>query len=204
MEVSAIKTVIFDLGNVLVFFSYEKIIAQISALTGLSPQKIQELLIQKELHGAYESGNISGEEIYNIFLNESSNSFSQEQFFFAASDIFQRNDPIYPLVKKLKKRGYRLILLSNTSPAHYNFLTTRLPILEIFDAKILSYEVKALKPHPKIYRAAIQAAQCSPQECFYTDDVPEFVLAAKAHGIDAEVFRDVTDLECQCKKRKLL
>ena len=199
-----IKTIIFDLGNVLVFFSYEKIISQISSLSGLSPHIIKELLIRKELHGAYESGKISDEEIYNIFLKEAPQSFSQEQFFLAASDIFQLNDPIYPFVKALKKRGFRLILLSNTSPAHYQFLTPRLPILDLFDAKILSYEVKALKPHPRIYAAAIEAAGCSPQECFYTDDVPEFVSAARVHGIDAEVFTNVQELEKQCKKRQLI
>jgi len=199
-----IKTAIFDLGNVLVFFSYDKIIAQTAALTGLTPNAIRELLIRKELHGAYESGKISSENIYNIFLKEAPKSFTPEQFFFAASDIFQPNDSIFPLVKKLKKQGLRLVLLSNTSPAHFDFLTSRLPILDLFDAKVLSYEVKALKPHPRIYAAAIEAAKCSPQECFYTDDIPEFVIAARTHGIDAETFTNSEALENQFKKRRLV
>ncbi len=104
----------------------------------------------------------------------------------------------------LKKKGVRLVLLSNTSPAHYDFLTARLPILDLFDAKILSFEVGALKPHPHIYSAAIEAAQCSPQECFYTDDIPEYIIAARTHGIDAEIFTDVETLWQHFKKRQLI
>lgn len=199
-----IKTVIFDLGNVLVFFSYEKIIAQVSALTGLKSAAIQELMIQKQLHGAYESGKVSSRELYNLFLKDSPKSFTEEQFFLAASDIFQPNDSIFPYVSRLKKKGLRLVLLSNTSPAHFDFLSSRLPILDLFDAKILSFEVKALKPHPRIYAAAIEAAGCAPQECFYTDDVPEFVIAARTHGIDAETFTGVEGLADQCRKRNIL
>jgi putative hydrolase of the HAD superfamily len=199
-----IKTVIFDLGNVLVFFSFEKIIAQVSSLTGLSPQAIHELLVRRELHGAYESGKISSENIYQIFLKESPKPFTPQEFFFAASNIFQPNDSIFPLLKTLKKKDLRLVLLSNTSPAHYDFLTPRLPILNLFDAKVLSFEVGALKPHPRIYSAALEAAQCSPQECFYTDDIPEYILAARTYGIDAEVFTDVKTLQEQFRQRSLV
>ena len=199
-----IKTAIFDLGNVLVFFSFEKAFAQVSSLTGLSSNAIQELLIRRELHGAYESGKISSEGIYNIFLQESPKSFTPQDFFFAVSDIFRPNDPIFPFLTELKKKGLRLVLLSNTSPAHYDFLTPRLPILDLFDAKILSFEVGALKPDPKIYSAAIEAAECSPQECFYTDDIFEYVLAARSHGIDAEIFTDVKTLKGHYKKRRLI
>jgi len=198
------KTVIFDLGNVLVFFNLEKIYSQVSAISGISPQAIQELLIQRKLHGAYESGKISSEGLYKIFLSASAKFFTQEDFFFAASDIFQPNEPMIPLLTALKKKGFRLVLLSNTSPAHFEFLTHRLPILKLFDAKILSFEVGALKPHHRIYSAAIEAAQCSPHECFYTDDIPEFIIAARTHGIDAEIFTDAPKLQSHLEKRQLL
>jgi putative hydrolase of the HAD superfamily len=199
-----IRTAIFDLGNVLVFFALDKIFSQVSCITGLSPQAIQELLIRRKLQFAYESGKISSEELYAIFLNESPRSFTSQEFFHAASDIFHPNEPMEPLLKTLKKNGLRLVLLSNTSPAHFEFLTSRLPMLALFDAKILSYQVGALKPHHRIYSAAIEAAQCSPQECFYTDDIPEYVVAARTHCIDAEVFTDAFSLESQLKKRQLL
>jgi glucose-1-phosphatase len=198
-----IKTAIFDLGNVLVFFDFEKIISQVSSLSGLSSQKIKELLIQKELHKSYESGKISSEEMFEIFAQEAPKPFTFQEFFYAASDIFQPNDEIVPLIKSLKAGGLRLVLLSNTSPAHYEFLTSLLPILSLFDAKILSYEVGAVKPDPKIYMAALKAAHCSPQECFYTDDIPEYVAAARTHGIWAEVFTDVPTLRTLLTKYQL-
>jgi HAD superfamily hydrolase (TIGR01509 family) len=60
---------------------------------------------------------------------------------------------------------------------------------------VLSYEVKAMKPSPAIYREAIARAQCRPEECFYTDDIPAYVEGARREGIDAVQFESCAQLE---------
>ena len=61
-------------------------------------------------------------------------------------------------------------------------------MLRHFDDLVLSYEVKAMKPSPLIYREAIARAQCRPEECFYTDDIAAYVEGARREGIDAVQF----------------
>lgn len=177
---------------------------QISECTGLSVPQIQDLLNSQNLRERYETGEVDSNLLYQIFQSSAKKPFTAREFYYAASDIFTPNEPIYPLVYSLKEQGLRLVLLSNTSPAHFEFISNRYPVLNHFDAKILSYEVRACKPDPHIYRAAIEAALCSPQECFYTDDIPEYIEGAKEHGIDAEIFQDVPTLKMHLSKRFLL
>ena len=47
-----------------------------------------------------------------------------------------------------------------------------------------------MKPSARIYEAAVAAAQCSPEECFFTDDIADYVEAARAFGIDAVQFQN--------------
>ena len=199
-----IKTVLFDVSNVLVFFSHAQMLSQISLCTGLPLEKVQDLLLKDQLRDRYEVGRVSSEELYRIFRILSPKPFTPAELYRAASDIFAPNEPIYPLVRSLKEKGLRLVLLSNTSPAHFEFIKERYPVLNLFDATVLSYEVGTCKPHPEIYQAALNAARCSAQECFYTDDIPAFIEGAKALGIDAEVFLDVDTLRRHLLDRFLL
>ncbi len=199
-----IKTVAFDLGNVIVFFSFAKAIEQISTCTGLSPDQIQHLLIHQNLRDLYESGSINCNQLYGEFTRISPKTFTFQQLFHAISDIFTPNSTIFPIIEALKAKGTRLILLSNTSKAHIDYILPNYPILDLFDAKVLSFEVKASKPHPQIFQAALSAAQCEPHECFYVDDIPHYVDAARKHGIDAEVFTNTAALRHQLSVRGLL
>ena len=72
---------------------------------------------------------------------------------------------------------------------HYEMLEPRLPVLKHFDAYTLSYKLGSQKPAPAIYRDAIVKAGCEPGECFYTDDVQEYIDGARASGIRAAQFR---------------
>ena len=58
-----------------------------------------------------------------------------------------------------------------------------------------------MKPNPRIYAEAIARAQCAPEECFFTDDIPEYVAGARAAGIDAVQFQSATQLESALKER---
>ncbi len=67
-------------------------------------------------------------------------------------------------------------------------------MLQRFDACVLSYQVGAVKPEKAIFRAALDAIGCLPAECFYTDDVVQYVEAGRAFGLLAEVFTGVPSL----------
>jgi putative hydrolase of the HAD superfamily len=92
-------------------------------------------------------------------------------------------------------RGRRLLLLSNTNIIHFAMIRERYSLLRHFHDMILSYEVGALKPSPRIYREAIARAGCQAEECFFTDDVAAFAEAARLEGIDAIQFKSLKQLQ---------
>jgi FMN phosphatase YigB (HAD superfamily) len=94
------------------------------------------------------------------------------------------------------------VLLSNTNPIHFEMIRATFPhYLRHFDQLVLSYEAKALKPQPEIYRAAIEAARCPAEECFFTDDILEYVEGARRLGIDAVQFESPQQIERELRAR---
>lgn len=190
-----IKTIYFDLGNVLIFFSPDKMFAQLSKCIGISAAEIKEKLYETSLREEFETGKIGTEDLYRYFSKQGKREFSLSEFTTAFADIFTPNKELWPLVAQLKKQGIRLVLLSNTSECHYRFIDTHYPILKQFDHCVLSYEVGTWKPDPHIFKKALEHAKCAPHECFYTDDIPEFITSARNVGLPGEVFTDVPSLK---------
>lgn len=196
-----LKTFFFDIGNVLLFFSHEKMFAQVAACSGLSVDAIKTHLLEQRIAEQYESGQLGSEEVFQLLKERASQPFSFTSFLDAISDIFTPNESLWTLVQQIKQAGHRLIIISNTNESHFNHISSNYPILQLFDQKVLSFEVGALKPDPRIYQKALSLARCEPAECFYTDDVAKFVLSAKTCGIDSEVFVDTPTLHRQLVER---
>jgi len=74
-------------------------------------------------------------------------------------------------------------------------------LLRHFDDLVLSYEVRAMKPQPEIFQAAVARAGCRAEECFYTDDIAAYVDAARQMGIDGVVFESRVQLEGELRRR---
>jgi HAD superfamily hydrolase (TIGR01509 family) len=68
-------------------------------------------------------------------------------------------------------------------------------MLSHFDGYTLSYKVGVQKPGEAIYRDAVAKAGCEPRECFYTDDIQDYVEAARRIGIQAAQFRGLEELK---------
>jgi putative hydrolase of the HAD superfamily len=99
------------------------------------------------------------------------------------------------------KRRYPLVLLSNTNVIHFEMLEAHYPILQLFDRRVLSHEVRAMKPSPIIYEAAVAKARCKASECFFTDDIAAYVQGACQCGIDAVQFQNQGQIERELRAR---
>lgn len=195
------KTVFFDIGNVLVFFNQEKMFEQISLCSGIDLFDVKKLLLEHHLGEQYEIGKIDSEGIFQIFQNHSPKSLSLYELLDAASNIFTPNFELWPLVEELKKQQVRLVLLSNTNECHFNHLYSHYPVLHLFDHKVLSYEVGSAKPNALIFQKALSYAD---GESFYTDDLSENILAARRLGLDGEVFTGIPSLKTHLASRGFL
>lgn len=196
-----IRTCLFDMGNVLVHFCHDRMCDQIAALCGQTGPILKQQLIDSGWQWDFERGLVTPQQFHGWFEQTFQTKVELADLAHAASDIFTLNAPIVPVLDQLKSKGYRLVLLSNTSIFHYQFIRQRFQVLDRFDDFVLSYEVKSLKPDPAIYDAAIQKIGCDAAECFYTDDIPKYVEGGRRHGLDAEVYTSVPELKRQLMAR---
>ena len=84
---------------------------------------------------------------------------------------------------------YRIGMISNAWPDARQILDEKLRISSYFDAVITSAEVGFAKPHPHIYRMALQALDITPEQAVFVDDFLENVEAARALGMRTIHFR---------------
>ena len=184
----AIKACLFDMGNVLVYFSHERMCENVAKVSGASFELVQKILIQDGLLFQIECGQITEEELHQQFQVLSKTSVGQSQFLTAIADIFELNESMVSLIDELKKQSLKLVLLSNTSANHFNFIRDQFSILDAFDDMTTSFHVGALKPDESIYLDAIERAGCLPEQCFYTDDIEAYVLKGRDLGLHAEIY----------------
>jgi HAD superfamily hydrolase (TIGR01509 family) len=79
----------------------------------------------------------------------------------------------------------------------WHFLRPQLPVLERFSALVLSYELGRAKPDPEIFRAALRRVGRPPEACAFFDDVPAYVDAACALGIQGQAFTTAANFRGQ-------
>jgi len=197
----AIKTVIFDLGRVIVPFDFRRGYERIAPLCGLPAEEIPKRIGASGLVSRFESGDIGSRDFVREFSKLFALETSYETFCEIWNSVFLPETLIPESMVAGIARHYRTVLLSNTNPIHYAMLRESYPLLRHFHAYVLSYEVGAMKPLPAIYQRAIEAAQCLPEECFFTDDIPAYVEAARTHGIDAVQFESAAQIEAELRKR---
>jgi putative hydrolase of the HAD superfamily len=189
-----ITTVVFDFGNVLGFFSHRKSAEQVAAYSDRTPEAVQAYLYGGRLEADYESGRLSTAVFTGMARETCRLACTDEQFAAAYSDMFWPNDDVCALVPPLKRR-YRLYLLSNTNDLHYRqFKAQFAGVLSYFDGLVLSHEVGARKPDPRIYEACRARAGRPAAECLFIDDLPSNVEGAVACGWQGLVYRPGADL----------
>ncbi|HOX22935.1 MAG TPA: hypothetical protein PLL10_05680, partial [Elusimicrobiales bacterium] len=157
-----IKAFIFDLGNVLVAFDRYKIVDKLSSAAACSPVEFIGAYQESNIEDRLERGLLKDEELFAWFCGLGFKG-GFEQFRLLWCDNFEEIKPVSRLFLSLKNRG-KVLILSNTSRLHYEFLSNKFPFLKAADAAVLSYELGLRKPEPEIYKAALRAAGVEPEE----------------------------------------
>lgn len=195
------KAILLDLGKVVIPFDLGRGYAALEPHSPYPPEELRQRIASAGIVDRFETGQLSSREFVARFSSLLGIDVGYERFCELWSSIFLPG-PLVPesLLAGLRRR-YRLLALSNTNAIHFEMVRRRYPVLRHFHDFVLSHEVGAAKPDPKIYQAAIDRAGCRPQECFFTDDSAPFVEAARRLGLDAVGFESAAQLERELDAR---
>lgn len=191
-----IRTVISDMGNVLVHFDHWRSCRALAEMCDLSPERIYEKMFRSGLELEYDLGRISSEAFGHKIMELLDLSCPLDVIRRIWSEIFWPMDGMEDLVRALKK-NYKLVLLSNTNEWHFSYCYETYPLIKCFDAYALSFRVGSRKPDPAIFESALRMAGPLPEECVYIDDVQDYVTAGQELGIQGIRFEDVPGLKAK-------
>lgn len=198
-----IRAILFDLGNVLVDFSFQDALSHLSAVTGKTPKAIHEFFFQSDLERRFEVAALDPLEFFEEVRAGLGFPGSFAEFADIWNNIFVENPQAQGLLARLKT-AYPIVLVSNTNEMHFNHVEKHCRVLDHVHHLILSHRVKARKPHPDIYHAALKAAGVKASEAVFVDDLIVNVTAAKELGLHAVHFQGMDHLESEFQSLGIL
>jgi len=90
---------------------------------------------------------------------------------------------MYELINELKSRGYKLFLCSNAAESFHKYEDS-IEAFKLLDAKIVSADIKAVKPDKEFFDYVLKTYDLKAEECFFIDDLATNIKGAYECGID--------------------
>ena len=177
-----VRTVVFDLGKVLVEFDYGIAGRKLAERSRMPAAELGKFLVHVPLIIRYETGLISSEEFYQEVRAASGYTGDMEDFASLFADIFTPIDAMVSLQSELRRKGFPTFIFSNTNELAVRFIRRNFPFFQNFDGYILSYEHYAMKPDAKLYEIVESKTGARGAEILYLDDRPENIAAGAARG----------------------
>ena len=189
-----IKTVIFDLGNVVLSFHNRPISNFIAMKSGFPEDEVHSFVFGTALENSIDRGEISLEDFLKAINIRFSSHIMLKEFTPVWCDMFTQSDGIEEIIRGLKNNSYRLGMLSNTNKSHFEFVKKKFPIIGLFDDYHLSYETGCLKPDKCAYENLVSFYGTEPRFLVFIDDLEINVSSARLYGINAFQYKSSAKL----------
>ena len=185
-----IKNIIFDLGGVVIDLDRDR---AVSSLEALGLKNVSALLGEYEQKGPFlslEKGEISTSVLFDTLLPLCNPGTTATQIRDAFEAFLIRIPPErLATLRRLREKGYRLYVLSNTNPLMYNhwideeFRQEGDSINDYFDGIVTSFQERTCKPDPQIFMKVLKRYGLKPEETLLLDDSPANCASARSVGL---------------------
>lgn len=195
MAQDGITDIVFDVGRVLVDFSYDDFFAWL-ATRGARFDGVAGF-VEKTGLLAYEQGRLTDDQFLARLNGLLNNPVDQPTLIGRWLDLFEPIEDMLQLAGQLKAH-YGVYLLSNTSALHWQHIVPRFRLDAICHDLLASFEVGAMKPDPAIFRAAEQRFGLKAESTVFIDDI-----ATNAEGARQCGWRGIHHRNSQTTRRQL-
>ena len=185
-----IKNVIFDLGGVIIDIKREHAAKALEDLGIVEADRILGEYEQKGIFLLLEEGRVSDAELYDSLLPLCKEGTTCTDIK-VAFEKFLTGLPVERLrtIEKVRAKGYRTYVLSNTNPIFYNdwiakaFRQDGKSINDYFDGIVVSFQELMCKPNPEIFGHLLSRYGLKAEESVFLDDSEANCASAGTHGI---------------------
>ena len=180
------KGIIFDLGNVVFSYSFERTFETWASLTDNPAKEIRDRFKFDEAFKKFERNDISIEQFIDHVSKELRINFDRKTFEEGWNDIYSGIIPgINELLSALKNK-YRIVGLTNTNAIHANvWPNIYYDTMQHFEKIYSSHEIRARKPEEQAFRIVLDHMKLDAGEILFLDDIERNIIAAKSIGMYA-------------------
>ena len=194
------KCVIFDMGGVLIDLDVDACKAAFREGLGYThADTIIDACHQKGIVGDLEEGSLEPDEFRRLVLAASRSDAVAEDVDRAFWKILVRIQPYKAELLRKMADKYDLYMLSNNNPiclprSAAMFAEAGVPLDVVFRKCFMSFEMNALKPSEKFYKAVLAQIDEPAENLLFIDDSQANVDGAVAAGLPAVYYQPGSDL----------
>ena len=108
---------------------------------------------------------------------------------------------VLPTLRKLKRKGYEIGILSNSSVFDVKYMQEATHLLKFVDYPLFSFEVGKIKPDLGFFKKMLKVSKYKPEEVIMIGDKKEDdVIPAKKVGMNAIHFKNYNQLKIDLKR----
>jgi len=193
-----IKSIIFDLGGVILNISYQNTIDAFKKLGIINSYSFYSKQSQRNIFNLLECGKITKTEFINE-IKKICNASENEIIMAWNSMILDLPEDRISLIKKLKIK-YNIYLLSNTNKIHIAELNKRLgeekysKFVKIFNKVYYSHQIACRKPNLEAFQIILDENKLNAEEVLFIDDSYQHIEAAKKLGMKTYHLQEEEDI----------
>jgi putative hydrolase of the HAD superfamily len=183
-----VSTVLWDVGGVLLTNGWDHGQRdRVLAIFGLPREPFER--IHAEQNDAWEKGKITIEEYLDRTVFYEPRDFAPADFIARMKEqsALHPNTAMELLRQISASDEYAVGILNNESRELNDYRLAAFGLVELLDCFISSCYVGLRKPHPEIYKLALDLLQRDPTEVIFIDDRSENIAAAQALGMQGIV-----------------
>ncbi len=183
------KSVIFDLGNVVVDIDLKITFQRFKELGFYIDENFLKKYHQTPIFKDFEEGRVSSHEFTSELLQKMKQGVTKEEVIDAWNSLLgdYKDERISTIIKL--RQTHQVYLLSNTNSLHIESCSNRVPIVgsldKLFDKIYYSHEMGMSKPSDAIFKRVLEDANIKAEETLYLDDSLANVEAARKVGIES-------------------
>ena len=187
-----IKTILIDLGDVIVYYDLDKFGEYICNL-GVSPNKDKEYFMRYKKE--YDEGIISSEEFWQGYIDFTGIKSPINELANKIKEIIRLDQDMLGLIKKLKGEGTKIIIVSNIDENTFCGIKKLINLKDYFDAVYVSFQHGTLKSDIRFFTKIINEHKLNPAETLFIDDNEENIKVAQKANIKTYLFRSFEDFQ---------
>lgn len=202
---SAVRAVLFDLGNVILAIDFDRALTAWAAHSRLPPERLRETFRWDEPFLQHETGRLSNDGYFahlREVLELDCDVAAVEAGFNAI--LVAEIEETTRLVEQVRRRA-PCYAISNTNEAHMAQMRRAFPqLLPRFDRVFASHEIGHRKPQPAAFEHVLREIGVPAQEVLLFDDLVANVEGARALELQAVLVRGPEDVRDGLAVRGLL